>query len=236
MEPAPPPRAPASGPGASPRRFRSARPSHGTRAGRWGAPRLGPAAPHVPGPQPLRTTREHGRTETPRGRRPRHRRTPATRGSRARGRRSAGRRAARSRRAPRPSAPGRQRQKLRSAPRPSRPPPPLPCGSGAASPPPPPPLPAPLRLPGRASPAGPGRRLSRTSPSGGGRCSPRLSGSGAGLLPDPSVRLEAQTPSDRLEPPHRMNDTWMGEDKGTGGRSDSLQNEEPEEDFFFFLN
>lgn len=38
MEPAPPPHTPAAGPGASPRRFRSARPSHEARAGRWGAP------------------------------------------------------------------------------------------------------------------------------------------------------------------------------------------------------
>jgi hypothetical protein len=42
MEPAPPPRAPAAGPGASPRRFRSAWPSHGARAGRWGAPGSAP--------------------------------------------------------------------------------------------------------------------------------------------------------------------------------------------------
>ena len=104
MEPAPQPRATATGPGASPRRFRSARPSHGARAGRWGAPRLGLAAPHVPGPQPLRTTRERGRAEAPCARRLRHRRTPGTRGSPARGHGSAGRPAARSPQQPRASA------------------------------------------------------------------------------------------------------------------------------------
>lgn len=69
MEPAPLPSAPAAGPGASPRRFRSTRPSHGARAGHWGAPRPGLAVPHVPVPQPQRTRRERGRPGTPCGRR-----------------------------------------------------------------------------------------------------------------------------------------------------------------------
>ena len=187
MEPAPPPSAPAAGPGASPRRFRSTRPSHGARAGHWGAPRPGLAAPHVPVPQPQRTRRERGRPGTPCGRRlrlstdaqdaraelgwPHRSPQPAARNSQSAAAARLGQERPRGssrscgvRPAPRADR-RRRRSPAAAAPRPRR---------RRLRP-----LPAPAGLPDGLPGLGRGRRLSRVPPLGGRRHSTRLLGSQA---------------------------------------------------------
>lgn len=158
MEPAPPPHVPAAGPGASPRRFRSARSSHGAHAGRWGAPgsasrprtswapsrcrqRGSAAARELPAGSRLRHPTDAGdarpRVPADQGRPVRHPQPP--RGS-AEG---AGQTATEVAECAPPLAPAATGAPLRQPRR-------VPAAAAAA------PLPSPLGLPERASPAGQG--------------------------------------------------------------------------------
>ena len=215
MEPAPPPRAPAAGPGASPRRFRSARPSHGARAVRWGAPRLGLAASHVLVPQQQRTTRERGHPGTLCGRRLQHPTDPRDardRGPAGRARLAAPHRSHRSqpsaaewlgrerpggsgrscgeRPAPRARRRRRRRSPAATAPRPRR------QRRRRVRP-----LPARPGLPDGFSRLRRGRRLSGAPRHWAGGGAPRASRDPEPLCPG-IFPQEAHTPSDRPEPRH----------------------------------